>query len=59
MNKPWLLLTKCGSLLYYFLSVIYENDNKERPLTTFEQFSKRRFGEIRNPRLTASPYIRY
>ena len=43
-------LRKCRDL---FL----QNANKECPLTKFEQFSKRSFGEIRSQRLTIYPCI--
>ena len=47
---PWLLLSECGSFLYHSLSVFFENHNKECPLTKFEKFSKRSFGESHRQR---------
>ena len=40
LTKKWVSLS-CSSL-----SVFYENQNNECPLTKFEQFSKINFGEI-------------
>ena len=37
--------------------VCLQDHNKECPLTTFEQFSERGFGEVCGKRLTASAYM--
>ena len=37
---------KCGSVFYPSLSIFYEDHNKERPLTKYEQFCKCGFEEI-------------
>ena len=38
-------------------AVRLQDHNKECPLTTFEQFSVRGFGEVCGKRLTASAYM--
>ena len=49
-------LSKYGSFFYHSLLVTYKNHNKESPMTKFEPLFKCSFREIRNQRLTASPY---
>ena len=47
---------KGGSMFCLFFS-LYKDHNKECPLTTFEQLSKRSFGEIYIKGLTTSAYM--
>ena len=54
---PWSLLSESVvHFLYRFFS-FYKYDYKECPLTAFEEFSKRSFGEICTKRLTTSVYM--
>ena len=43
--------SKRGPVFYTFLSIFYEDKNKECPLTMYEQFSKCNFEEITSQHL--------